>query len=124
MGPDCTEFSFFVVVVLFCCFGFLGFFVLFLFFKSSCHLARISFLLYQSSDIAMVSWWAGTSLLRSLLVRQVAVGPWGQREHQHWFLCSVRKPNQVICIAPKKKMQAPLPPPKRARAAFRAQLAA
>lgn len=51
-------------------------------------------------------------------------GARGQREHQHWFLRSVRKPNQVICIAPKKKMQAPLPIPERARAALRAQLAA
>lgn len=76
MGPDCTEFlllSF--CFVLFWIFSFILFFV-FCFLRSAATWRGFRpSLLYQPSDIAMVSWWAGTSLLRSLLVRQVAVGP-------------------------------------------------
>lgn len=71
----------------------------FFFFKE---LPRVGFHFCFTSPVTQwrhqVSWWAGKSLLRSPLVRGVPVGLGDRRSTPHWFLCSVRKTNQVICI--------------------------
>lgn len=92
MGPDCTE--------------------IFLFFKAAAT-RGISFLLYQSSDSVtspgVMSWWAGKSLLRSPLVRGVAVGL-GDRRSTHTGFCAVLgKPIRLFALtfAPRKKMKLP-----------------
>lgn len=69
-------------------------------------------LLYQSSDITMVSWWAGTSLLRSLLVRQVAVGP-GDRGSTNTGFCTVLgNPIRLFALLPRRKCKLPSPLPR------------
>lgn len=48
-------------------------------------------------------------------------GAGGQREHPHWFLCSVKKTNSVIRIDFCSQEENASSPPKRARAALRAE---
>lgn len=85
----------------------------FFFFKSSCHTWDfISALPVQWRH--QVSWWAGKSLLGSLLVRQVAVGL-GDRRSVHTGHGSVMKTNQVICIDFCSQEENRGPPPERAR---------
>lgn len=104
MGPDCTEFF------LFCFVGDFFFFLVVCFFKSSCHLAGFHFCFTGpvTSPVVMV----GREVLARVTPGQAGrSGARGQRAHPHWFLCSVRKTDQVICIDFCSREENARPPP-------------